>query len=252
MVVGAVDDLSRLEEHRRIWAAKPTLQRVYSVWFDRLLAGVPRRARVLEVGAGPGFLADFARERRPDLRFISSDLIPTGWNNLAADAGRLPLLDASIDAIVGLDTLHHLPDPAGLFAEAGRVLRPGGCLVLLEPWVSLFSYPIYRWLHQEDCDSSINEWHPFERANGKAAFDGNAAIPGCLVKRTMDERWTSFALARPTVERMNAFPYLLSLGFRPSSLLPAALVGLLLGFDRATGPLSHLTAMRATLQWRRL
>ena len=74
-------------------AGKPVLARVYEPWFDALLDAAPRGARVLEVGAGPGFL-EAARRRRPDLRWIASDLLPAPWNDVAADAGRLPFSGA--------------------------------------------------------------------------------------------------------------------------------------------------------------
>lgn len=245
-------DLALLTEHREIWSSKPVLRRIYAVWFDCILGELPREAAVLEVGAGPGFLADHARHHRPDLRWTSSDLIPTGWNDIVADAARLPIATGSHDAVVGLDTLHHLPDPSGFFTEVGRVLRPRAPLVLVEPWLTPLSYPVYKWFHQEDCDSRIDEWHPFAAVAGKAAFDGNAAIPGRLVKRTSPLGWARFRLSAPRVERMNAFPYLLSLGFRPLSLLPAPLLRPLLNLDRALAPLSALTALRACLIWRRL
>ena len=44
--------LCRLEEHRRLWGAKPVLERVYTPWFEALVAHAGPGARVLEVGAG--------------------------------------------------------------------------------------------------------------------------------------------------------------------------------------------------------
>lgn len=43
--------------------------------------------------------------------------------------GRLPFADASLDAVVGLQMLEHLPDPGAMLDEVVRVLRPGGALV---------------------------------------------------------------------------------------------------------------------------
>jgi SAM-dependent methyltransferase len=50
----------------------------------------------------------------------------------AADAAALPLRDASFDTVVSASTLHDWADPAGALAEARRVLRPGGRLLLLD------------------------------------------------------------------------------------------------------------------------
>ena len=52
--------LDTLIEHRRVFAEKRVLADVYGVWFDRLLDGLPRGARVLEAGAGPGLFAPHA------------------------------------------------------------------------------------------------------------------------------------------------------------------------------------------------
>ncbi|HEU4557532.1 MAG TPA: class I SAM-dependent methyltransferase [Longimicrobium sp.] len=51
---------------------------------------------------------------------------------LAANAAALPLRTASIDTIVSASTLHDWDDPRGALAEARRVLRPGGRLLLLD------------------------------------------------------------------------------------------------------------------------
>jgi SAM-dependent methyltransferase len=49
---------------------------------------------------------------------------------LACGAERIPLLDASVDAIVARNSLDHVADPAAVMAEAKRLLRPGGTLIL--------------------------------------------------------------------------------------------------------------------------
>lgn len=242
--------LERLLEHRRLWGAKPVLAHVYEPWFSALLDAAPRGAKVLEVGAGPGFLGEAARGRRPDLRWIASDLHVAPWNALAADAGRLPFAAGSLDAVVGLDVLHHLAAPADFFREAARALRAGGRIALVEPWITPFSWPIYRFFHQEDCRLSVDPWQPFP-AGGKDSFDGDAAVPWRMARDTPAERWNELGLRPPRVARLNAFAYLLSLGFRPASLLSARLAGPMMTFDRATRALSPLTALRAVLTWDR-
>jgi SAM-dependent methyltransferase len=240
--------LARLHEHRRLWRAKPVLARVYAPWFDALLAAAPHGARVLEVGAGPGFLESAARDRRPDLRWIATDLHPVPWNDLAADAGRLPVAAASVDAVLGLDVLHHLPDPAAFFRESARVLRPAGRLALVEPWITPLSWVVYRFFHQEGCRLSVDPWRPFPRP-AKDSFDGDAAVPWKIARSTPPPAWRELGLLPPRAVRLNAFGYLLSLGFRPRSLLPASLAGPMAALDRATRSLAPLTALRAVLVW---
>jgi len=241
--------LARLEEHRRIWRGKPALRRIYAVWFDVLLRLAPPGGRVLEVGAGPGLLSDYAREHRPDLSWTATDLIPTPWNDVAADAERLPLRSQSVDAILALDTLHHLPSPARFFEEAVRVLRPGGRVGMLEPWVSALSYPVYRWLHQEGCDLGIDPWAPFAPDPSKDPFQGDGATPWRMVKGTPASRWTELGLGPPRLETMNGFAYLLSLGFRRVSLLPRFLTAPLLSVDRHLAPWAPWLGFRALIRW---
>jgi SAM-dependent methyltransferase len=240
--------LERLAEHRRLWRAKPVLARVYAPWFAALVDAAPAGARVLEVGAGPGLLAEFASARRSDLRWIASDLHGAPWNTLAADAGQLPLATGSVESVLGLDVLHHLEAPADFFEEAARVLRPGGRVALVEPWISPLSWLVYHVFHEESCRLGVDPWSPFP-PGGKDSFDGDAAVPWRMTRTTPAGRWDELGFSPPRVDRLNAFAYLLSLGFRPASLLPAPLAGPLLALDRASRPLAPLTALRALLTW---
>jgi SAM-dependent methyltransferase len=242
---------ARLEEHRRLWAAKPSLARLYEPWFRRLLAAPGPGARVAEVGAGPGFLKARARAAAPTLRWTAIDLLPTPWNDLAADATRLPFAAASLDAVLGLDVLHHVALPLDFVAEAGRTLRPGGTLALVEPWITPLSYPVYRFLHQEDCVLGIDPRRPFAAGGLKDSFEGNAAVPWKLVGALAPADWAAVGFAPPRVTVLNTFPYLLSLGFRPRSLLPRPLEGPLLRLDELARPLAPWLGLRAFLAWQR-
>jgi SAM-dependent methyltransferase len=241
---------AQLEEHREIWAGKPVLSAVYAVWFDALLATVARGARVLEVGAGPGFLSAHARSHRPDLSWVASDVTFVPWNDLVADGLALSFRSSAFDAILALDLVHHLARPAEFFREVARVVRPGGHLAVVEPWVTPLSFPIYRWLHQEGCTPGLDPWSPFG-PEAKDAFEGDAAVVWRLVRDTPPARWRELGLEPPTTAVLNGFPYLLTLGFRRASLLPPSLVGPLVRLDRATRPLASWLGLRAHVTWRR-
>jgi hypothetical protein len=152
-----------------------------------------------------------------------------------------------VGAVVGLDVLHHFGRPADFFCEAARVLSAGGRIALVEPWITPLSWVVYRFFHQEDCRLSVDPWNPF--APGKDSFEGDAAVPWKMARDTPKRRWHELGLSPPQVRRLNAFAYVLSLGFRSGSLLPVPLAAPAMALDRASSALAPLTALRAVLTW---
>ena len=242
--------LATLLEHRRVFAEKAGLKEVYRVWFDRLIDGLPPRARVLEAGAGPGFFAPHARVTRPDLRWIALDLIEAPWNDVVADAQVLPFRDATFDAVVGVDFVHHLSTPLEFFRDVARVLKPGGELRVVEPWVSPFSFPIYRFLHQEGASLGLDPARPFSKGDAKAPFDGDAGVIRAIATKVDDATWRRLGYASgPALTPVNGFAYLLSLGFKRPSLLPSFLAGPAIALDRLLP--ATLTSIRIDLRARK-
>ena len=89
---------------------------------------------VLDLGAGTGHYAALARSsgarRAIALDFVGEMLAAAPRPALIADAGRLPLLDRSLDVVVAALLVSFLTDRPAVFREVRRVLRPGGCLVV--------------------------------------------------------------------------------------------------------------------------
>ena len=52
---------------------------------------------------------------------------------MRADAQRLPLRDATVDAVVSIAVLQLIPDPMAALAEMARVLQPRGGLAIMVP-----------------------------------------------------------------------------------------------------------------------
>ncbi|MEQ8763891.1 MAG: class I SAM-dependent methyltransferase [Planctomycetota bacterium] len=96
---------------------------------------VPEGTTVLDLGCGGGrrFLAE--RGRRTigiDLSLASLAVARDVYDDVArADLTRLPLPDRSVDVVVSVDVLEHVPPGSKdlVLAEMLRVLRPGGRLV---------------------------------------------------------------------------------------------------------------------------
>jgi SAM-dependent methyltransferase len=104
-----------------------------------LLDRYGRGGELLDVGCGTGVVSRElqARGRVTSLDFASLALEYAARRSLPrlvkGDAVELPFRDDSFDAIVGLDIFEHLENDDRAFAEAFRVLRPGGVLLLSVP-----------------------------------------------------------------------------------------------------------------------
>jgi ubiquinone/menaquinone biosynthesis C-methylase UbiE len=112
-----------------------------------LLALVPENGagRLLDIGTGTGRVLELLAPRisqgigvdasKAMLALARSRLARTGLVHCAvrlADMYRLPLAEASFDLAVMQMVLHYAEDPPGALAEAARVLRPGGCLIVID------------------------------------------------------------------------------------------------------------------------
>jgi SAM-dependent methyltransferase len=94
---------------------------VLARWFAELM---PAGARVLDVGCGDGLISALLSHQRPDITVRGIDVLPREKTHIPVDRfdGRhFPFADASYDAVLFSDVLHHTPDPTLLLREARRV-----------------------------------------------------------------------------------------------------------------------------------
>ena len=110
---------------------------------------VPAR-RILEVGGGQSGLTSllypFACVTNLDSNPQYADSPPNLRSRtrfVVGDATELPFEDDSFDGVTMFDVLEHIPNDAAAAAEALRVLRPGGFLVITTPNES-WRFPFYR------------------------------------------------------------------------------------------------------------
>ena len=99
--------------------------------------------RVLEVGAGTGIHASWLLELCPvrytgvdlseEMLHVAKERLPAEVILKAAAAESLPFEDAVFDAVFCSGALHHFAEKPTAVQEMGRVVRPGGRVVLCEP-----------------------------------------------------------------------------------------------------------------------
>ena len=110
----------------------------YAIYRAEVLARVQgQRGRdVLEVGCGEGMMFD-GTGMQPVQMDVSvtrvSRAAGKGRLLLCADGYDLPFADGSFEAVLLVAVLEHTREPWRLLAEANRVLRPGGKVVIVVP-----------------------------------------------------------------------------------------------------------------------
>jgi arsenite methyltransferase len=168
------DDATSRRIEATYTSAESVAQRRASLEMLRLRAG----ERVVDVGAGPGFLAvEMAAQVGPEGLVVAVE--PSDAMRLLAkarevpataapvelrsgDATALPLEDATADVLTATQVYEYVIDVPAALAEARRVLRPGGRVFILDT----------------DWDSLI--WHSSDPARMRrvlAAWDAHLADP---------------------------------------------------------------------------
>jgi ubiquinone/menaquinone biosynthesis C-methylase UbiE len=135
-------DSSNLAARARLHANYSRNPYSWFLWqFD--LYQLPPTARILELGAGAGWLWAANAQRIPagwdiTLSDFSPGMLDEQRKNLAdvphafaheeIDAQAIPHPDAAFDAVIANHMLYHVPDRAQAIAEMRRVLKQGGTL----------------------------------------------------------------------------------------------------------------------------
>jgi len=93
-----------------------------------LLEHLPGRGKLLEIGSGDGKILRTISRYKPglelhgcDIRVLEPDCYT--YHRMNPD---IDLPDGSMDVVLIVDVLEHVPDARRVLAEAARVLRPGG------------------------------------------------------------------------------------------------------------------------------
>ncbi len=208
-----IDDPRTTQRRREIIQGKGFLRQIYQEWYLAIADALPRNAGpIAELGSGAGFLKDFVP------KLITSEIFCCPGIDVVLSGLDLPFAAASLQGLILIDVLHHLPWPRRFFTEAARCVRPGGVILMIEPWVSPWSRLVYTRLHHEPFDPEAKDWEfpasgPLSGANG--------ALPYILFDRDRSQFEREFPMWQiQKINLMMPFRYLVSGGVSMRSLMP--------------------------------
>jgi SAM-dependent methyltransferase len=168
-------DLEQTRASRARLRQSTNLMYWYQELYRELFTSDPdiSRKRVLEIGSGASPLKIFLSS------VVTSDVLQLEYLDVVFDCHEIAQTDAipdhSVDIITLTNVLHHLRDPLQFLRGAKKKLAPGGQIVLVEPYFSWVSYPLYKALHHEPVNFDIQR--PLLDAIQGPLSTSNQAIP---------------------------------------------------------------------------
>jgi SAM-dependent methyltransferase len=170
----------------------------------------PAELSILEIGSGTSPLKQFL----PGV--ITSDVLDLDYLDLVFDCHEIDKLDAikdnSLDVITLTNVLHHLKNPIAFLNRAASKLKSGGKVIATEPYFSVVSTLIFKYLHHEPVDFRISK-PELGHVEGPFA-SANIALP-----------WLIFFRNREWLQRLNDNYDIASLSVRPFTALSYMITG---------------------------
>ena len=230
--------------HRQVLMSKPMLRDLFASFYrrcrdmdERHLSGDGLR---LEIGSGSSFM----KHVYPDV--ITSDIKQLPFLDLVYRGEALPFANGSVRAIYGINVFHHIPRPRDFFRELVRVLRPGGGIVLIEPYYGLVARRLFAGLHAtETFDMQTPGW---ETASTGPMSAANQALSYIVFKRDLAEFNREFPeLSLVADDPHTHLRYVLSGGVNFRQLVPDLLAPVVTATEWALSPLARVLALQHTL-----
>lgn len=208
---------------------------IYKLMMDLRKKYLTSDGKVLEIGSGGGFLKDLYPE------VVTSDVKDINNVDMVINAENLPFEDNSLDSILAVHVIHHIPDIELFLQEANRVLKVGGGIVCVEPYWGPFGRFVYKNLHPEPFDMNAKEWN---LDGDNPMTSSNQAMSYLLLKRDrelFEKKFPNFKLVYN--KQFGFIRYMMTGGIWLNKKLPDFMFTVLKYFEKLISPLMPLLAI---------
>src|SRR5215472_7247282 len=192
----------------------------------------PAALSILEIGSGASPLKQFLSN------VVTSDVLDLDYLDLVFDCHEIDKLDTikdnSLDVITVTNVLHHLKSPIAFLNRAASKLKSGGKVIATEPFFSVLSTVVFKYLHHEAVDFRISE-PELGHLDGPLA-SANIALPWLIFFRNCE--WLQrlndkFDVASFSARPFSALSYMVTGGISHRLPVPRFLYRMLFPVDLA-------------------
>ncbi len=227
-------------ENEKYWQRKPILRTIYHGFHEEIARHLSSldSPLVVELGSGIGNIKEVIPHA------LRTDLFPNPWLDQTENAYALSFGDETVSDLILFDVFHHLRYPGTALKEFRRALRPGGRVLVFDPFISLLGLVVYGLLHKESIHwrqeiewYAPAGWDPHQVDYYAAQGNATRVFFSRITPRLFKD-WTIV-----TRKRYSAFSYVASGGYSGPQLYPDSFYPKMRALD---GWLDNISAAFAT------